>query len=483
MPPHEEEAVVELLEEQVNEVQSPPIKAEGAVEDFIREVVALKDPNALAIEDVTSLSSTFDYSHVTKLNLPGCGLSELPQGFAEAFPNLSILFLSQNNFREMPPVIGACPKLQMVAFKSNGMTSIHPEALQPQLRWCILTNNAITEIPDTIERCHRLQKFMLSGNHLAKLPDAMKHCTSLELIRLGANRLEEPPRVLFSLPKLAWLGLADNPFLLNTKASAILSELETLSPELDELEGEILGQGAGGITRKITTLDGTVVALKQFHACMTSDGNAQAERRIAMQTAALASQLPALVSVYGQTPQGSLVMEYLEDVQVLADPPSLTTCSRDVYPENCPSWSKSQAEYVVTTLLETLSGLHRAGICHGDFYSHNILVHQCATNDEEAMPQVRLTDFGAAYVYDRQADYSNAIESTELRAFATFVDEINRHCVEHSSIGLHDLSDACRKENATFDSVYIEWRKLQLKNLAKDFATDLCEEEKSQKCN
>ena len=481
MPPHEEEEVlvvpVDEREEEKARLDDKPENVE-ALDRFVANVVAVKDPNALVIEDISSLAtSTFNYKHVTKLNLPDCGLAELPEGFAEAFPNLSILFLSNNRFREMPAVVGKCPQLQMVAFKSNGMTIIHPDALQPQLRWCILTNNDIQQLPETIGRCTRLQKLMLSGNQLSNLPDTMENCTSLELIRLAANRLMEPPQVLLGLPNLAWMGLSDNPFSWSASSS---SALPTFSAELDHTEGQILGQGAGGITRKIVTPDGMTVALKQFCSNhMTSDGNPDSERRIATQTALLASQLPALVPVYGQTSQGSLVMEYLPAVKALADPPSLVSCSRDVYREDAPSWNKSQAEHVITTLLETLIGLHRAGICHADFYSHNILVHE--SDEDDALPQVRLTDFGAAYMYDREADYATAIETTELRAFGVFVDEIHRHCVDQSSSALHELAEACRTKGATFDGVHIRWRQAQLKALARSFDPDSSEEVKEEK--
>jgi len=79
----------------------------------------------------------------------------------------------------------------MVAFKANHLTSIHPDALQPQLRWLILTDNNLTKLPDTIGRCTRLQKFMLSGNQLTELPDSIANCTNLELIRLSCNQLEK----------------------------------------------------------------------------------------------------------------------------------------------------------------------------------------------------------------------------------------------------------------------------------------------------
>ena len=54
-----------------------------------------------------------DLAALTKLDLPGCELSSLPSSLPEALPNLSILFLSNNKFAEVPVVIGKCPKLQV----------------------------------------------------------------------------------------------------------------------------------------------------------------------------------------------------------------------------------------------------------------------------------------------------------------------------------------------------------------------------------
>lgn len=79
----------------------------------------------------------------------------------------------------------------MISFKDNGMKRIHPDALQPQLQWLILTGNEISVLPDTIGRCSRLQKLMLSGNRLTSLPTSMQQCTNLELVRLGSNLLQE----------------------------------------------------------------------------------------------------------------------------------------------------------------------------------------------------------------------------------------------------------------------------------------------------
>ena len=54
-----------------------------------------------------------DLAAITKLDLPGCNLSTLPDALPDALPNLSILFLSNNDFEEVPAIIGACKSLQV----------------------------------------------------------------------------------------------------------------------------------------------------------------------------------------------------------------------------------------------------------------------------------------------------------------------------------------------------------------------------------
>ncbi|GAX22984.1 hypothetical protein FisN_15Hh120 [Fistulifera solaris] len=421
------------------------------------------------------LPISFPLDDVHTLNLSNCGLSTLPIGFEKAFPQLSILFLSNNQFQQVPEVIGKCPHLQMVAFKSNQLTTIHPEALQSQLRWLILTDNQISTIPETIGRCTRLQKCMLSGNQIQTLPDAMAHCTNLELIRLASNQLKEPPMVLLRLPKLAWMALSDNPFLHSVlEAHADLKGLRTLEDLEESNDAAILGQGASGITRQYE-YQGQKVAVKTYNTDIrvTSDGLPEEERRIHCAAAAL--DCSALIRVLGQTVRGSLVMELLQDFRAIGDPPSFDSCSRDVYSNDSlvHALTTEQAMTIVSALLQTLAALHEQGICHGDFYGHNILV--CATD----LNQVRLSDFGAAFFYEKGSSCGTFLERIELRAFAIFVKEVNTRLKEGESPLLRALVARCRKEEPSsennFDRVYIWWKQTQLTDIAKEFGLGIDE--------
>jgi tRNA A-37 threonylcarbamoyl transferase component Bud32 len=432
----------------------------------------LKRLGELAKLDVP-LPISFPWNDVHTLNLTNCGLSTLPIGFEKAFPQLSILFLSNNQFQQVPEVIGKCPHLQMVAFKSNQLTSIHPEALQAQLRWLILTDNQITTIPDTIGRCTRLQKCMLSGNQIHTLPDTMAQCTNLELIRLASNQLKEPPMVLLRLPNLAWVALSDNPFLHSVfeARSTVLKVLEDLEESND---AEILGQGASGITRQYE-YQGQMVAVKTYNTeiNITSDGLPEEERRINCAAAGL--NCSALIRVLGQTVNGSLVMELLQDFRAIGDPPSFVSCSRDVYSNDSlvHELTTERAISIMSALLQALVALHEQGICHGDFYGHNILV--CATD----LHQVRLSDFGAAFFYAKGSLYGTLLERIELRAFALFVEEVNTRLKDGESQLLRELVARCRKEQPSsehnFDRVYIWWKQTQLADIAQEFGLGIDE--------
>lgn len=424
------------------------------------------------------ISDDVPFDQITKLDLTGAGLSDgsIEDAFAALLPNLSILFLSNNNFRQMPAVIGSFPKLQMVAFKSNQMTSIHPDALQPQLRWLILTDNSLTEIPETIGRCTKLQKFMLSGNQIASLPSetALTNLSNLELIRLASNRLSEPPvQLLQLLPNLRWVALSDNPFLADFRPPGIAEHASNIITDLsDETQGKILGRGAGGVTRQIVYRDQTV-AVKQYGGAMTSDGLPAMERQIAVAVSQFRS--PAFIHVIGECEgSGSLVMEFLDDYGALAGPPSLESCSRDVYCHDddapCHQLTLEEATHLVTVLLEALQQLHAHGISHSDFYGHNILVQR------SNLQQVRLSDFGAAFFYDATAEYGRLLQRIELRAFAVLVSEVAEQLLneggEEAKAHFGALERECLKPDATFERVDVWWKQRRLADLAKAFGAD-----------
>lgn len=112
------------------------------------------------------------------LDLSGNALSSLPDDLPRLH-RLRVLFSSDNQFVELPAVLGQCAQLTMIGFKANQIASVPAAALPPLLRWLILTDNRVTELPAEIGHCDRLQKLMLAGNQLQVLPPEMARCTTL----------------------------------------------------------------------------------------------------------------------------------------------------------------------------------------------------------------------------------------------------------------------------------------------------------------
>ncbi|MGN5287695.1 leucine-rich repeat-containing protein kinase family protein [Aeromonas sp. 11P] len=404
--------------------------------------------------EILSLKETLEV-----LDLTGNQLSALPDELA-GFGKLRIIFCSENRFTELPEVLGRCPALTMVGFKANRIVTVSAKALPAGLRWLILTDNAIDRLPDELGQCDALQKLMLAGNRLHELPASLANCRNLELLRIAANRIERFPEWLLSLPRLSWLAYSGNPFSEGAEARAIDdAHVAPLAWETLAL-GELLGQGASGVIHRATLVanpadevtqasdrgDDSQVAVKLFKGAVTSDGLPRCE----MAASLAAGTHPNLIKVMGKVadhPSGipALVMELIDPAFAnLAGPPSLDSCTRDVYPEGL-HLSVPDALAMAHGIASVAGHLHRAGIMHGDLYGHNILF----ARGSDAPARALLGDFGAASLYDRcDRERAVGLERLEVRAFGCLLEELLAHCDTQDSPldGLHQLKAACLSE-------------------------------------
>lgn len=404
--------------------------------------------------EILSLKETLEV-----LDLTGNQLSALPDELA-GFGKLRIIFCSENRFTELPEVLGRCPALTMVGFKANQIVTVSARALPAGLRWLILTDNAIERLPDELGQCDALQKLMLAGNRLRELPASLANCRNLELLRIAANRIERFPEWLLSLPRLSWLAYSGNPFSEGAEARAIDdAHVAPLAWETLAL-GELLGQGASGVIHRATRVgnpadevtqasdrgDDSQVAVKLFKGAVTSDGLPRCE----MAASLAAGTHPNLIKVMGKVadhPSGipALVMELIDPAFAnLAGPPSLDSCTRDVYPEGL-HLSVPDALGMAHGIASVAGHLHRAGIMHGDLYGHNILFARGSDTPARAL----LGDFGAASLYDRcDRERAVGLERLEVRAFGCLLEELLAHCDTQDSPldGLHQLKAACLSE-------------------------------------
>jgi len=340
-------------------------------------------------------------------------LSKLPDDFGK-LKNLKILFLSNNNFTELPSVLAKSPKLSMIGFRNNQIATVPENSLPLTTRWLILTDNAIEILPESMGDLHLLQKCMLSGNRLRALPSTMHKCHNLELLRIAVNHLEALPAFLLDLPKLSWLAFSANPF------SAKHPNCDTPLDEViwDELEiRELLGEGASGLIYK-ALYEGEEVALKVFKGDITSDGLPQEEMDINISLGRHRHLVDVLAQVTGHPKKKDVLMLELMPPHFynLGLPPTLETCSRDVYPEGF-SLTLEKTLKILQSVADAAMHMHAHGIMHGDFYAHNIMI------DDDA--NVILGDFGgASYFEPHEVETRNALERLEVRAFGCLVEEL-----------------------------------------------------------
>ncbi|TDY20727.1 serine/threonine protein kinase [Paraburkholderia sp. BL6665CI2N2] len=382
------------------------------------------------------------------LDLSGNALTSLPDDLPR-LRKLRILFGSDNPFTELPEVLGQCSQLSMVGFKANRIRQVSGKALPLQLRWLILTDNEIETLPAEIGRCTQLQKLMLAGNRLRALPEELAACSQLELLRLAANQLDGLPDWLLRLPRLSWLAYAGNPFSEALEAAALIDTPNAAIAWHDLKLETPLGEGASGVIYRAELAGprgaSRSVAVKLFKGAVTSDGLPDCEMAACIRAGEHANLIPVAGKVKDH-PAGThgLVMELIDpQFTNLAGPPSLESCTRDIYDADT-RFDTASALGVAYGIASAARHLYEQGIMHGDLYAHNILYG----GQERAL----LGDFGAASFYalgDRSMGL--ALQRLEVRAYGCLLEELLERCEcpqasANSRALLVELKDNCLSE-------------------------------------
>jgi len=359
-------------------------------------------------EELFDLAETLEV-----LDLTDNKLTSLPKNFG-LFKKLKILFLSNNNFKEVPTVLAQCPNLSMIGIRNNQITIFKENALPLSTRWLILTDNELQTLPNSMGDLTLLQKCMLSGNKLTALPQSMSKCHNLELLRIAVNQLTELPVWLLTLPKLSWLAYSGNPFCeKHPNCDTALKEVPWKALEIKE----VLGEGASGLISK-AILDGNEVAVKVFKGDITSDGLPEEEMDINISMGHHDHLVDVLARVTGHPEDKDVLMLELIPSHFfnLGLPPTLKTCSRDVYPEGF-TLSFSHALKILQGMAAAAVHMHERGIMHGDFYAHNIMIDADANSI--------LGDFGGASFFEpTEVEIRNGLERLEVRAFGCLIEEL-----------------------------------------------------------
>ncbi|MDN2717694.1 leucine-rich repeat-containing protein kinase family protein [Janthinobacterium sp. SUN120] len=373
------------------------------------------------------------------LDLSGNALATLPDDLPRLH-KLRIIFCSNNLFTSLPAVLGSCPALEMIGFKANRIRHVPAAALPSRLRWLTLTDNAIEALPEELGKCGQLQKLMLAGNCLDSLPASLANCRRLELVRIAANRFTALPDCLLSLPRLSWLAYAGNPYTEARELAALAGSAAVGVAWQRLVLAQQLGEGASGVIYR-ARLDGAdEVAVKVFKGAMTSDGLPRSE----MAACVGAGAHPGLIPILGTLdahPQGALglVMPLVDAAfRNLAGPPSLESCTRDVYADGA-RFDIPQTLAIAHGIASAVRQLHAHGIVHGDLYAHNILHADAGA--------CLLGDFGAASMFAPGSSHGDVLQGIEARAFGVLLGELIAHCATPLP-ALHVMMEDCLQEEA-----------------------------------
>jgi hypothetical protein len=220
---------------------------------------------------------------------------------------------------------------------------------------------------------------------------------------------------------LAWLAYAGNPFSAADEAAA-----PTAAISWDRLAiAQQLGEGASGVIYQASLRQAdaasTAVAVKLFKGAITSDGLPDRELAACVSAGEHANLIPVLGEVIGHPDRVHGYVMALIDPAFgnLAGPPSLDSCTRDIYAGG----RRFSLEFVVRLargIAAAARHLHGRGIMHGDLYGHNIL----AMDDGTAL----LGDFGAASIHAVDGALADRLQRLEVRAFGVLLGELIERC-------------------------------------------------------
>jgi len=381
------------------------------------ELIAAKITNPKRITLSCELTEFPDvlYSYADTLeilDLSANKLSTLPEDI-HRFTKLKIAFFSQNNFTIFPKQLATCPSLTMIGFKSNQLEEIPEDAFPKNLQWLILTDNRIQKLPRSIGQCTRLQKFAIAGNRLTELPLELSFCKNLELLRISANQLTSIPSWLYQLPRLSWLAFSGNPVTYMPKSKDHLPMVDWSRITVEEQ----LGEGASGVISKAKIDGEQEVAIKIFKGEVTSDGYPEDELATCLSTG-LHENIVPLRATIANHPEGKqgIVMELIPaEYKNLGQPPSFSTCTRDVFPAE-QQFTYKQGVAILNGVLQAVKHLHERGIMHGDLYAHNTMINE--------QGKTYFGDFGAATFYAKNLEEAPYLERLDIRAFGCLIEDI-----------------------------------------------------------
>ncbi len=156
-----------------------------------------------------------------------CGLTTFPSAIYDLADTLEILDLTGNALSTLPDDLDRFKKLRILFCSSNQFTEL-PAVLGKceSLRMIGFKANQISHIPEEAIPTEHLRWFIVTDNRLSKLPETLGECTHLQKLMLAGNQLSALPESMANCLALELLRISANQF---TKLPAWLFDLPNLT--------------------------------------------------------------------------------------------------------------------------------------------------------------------------------------------------------------------------------------------------------------
>jgi Leucine-rich repeat (LRR) protein len=131
---------------------------------------------------------------------PG-GVSTADQGICVAFVlpksleggglrSLQALSCAKNGMESIPPWVCSLPKLKLLNFDQNRITSLplEPNLGLPELEYLSMNNNRLTALPDWLMASSQCRTLLVAHNDLNELPATLSEMTRLQVLDLEGNK-------------------------------------------------------------------------------------------------------------------------------------------------------------------------------------------------------------------------------------------------------------------------------------------------------
>lgn len=366
-----------------------------------------------------------------------CGLKQFPEEILLLADTLEVLDLSDNQLTELPDSISQLKHLKIIFFENNNFIRF-PKALSkcPLLNMIGFKSNHIETVPENAFP-PLLKWLILTNNHIKKIPKSIGNCLLLQKCTIAGNLIEELPSEMASCVNLELLRISAN------KLKSIpqwLFELPKLSwvafggnpaayrnqiktnfesfPWIDFSIKELLGEGASGLISKAHWK-----LTREDVALKVFKGNMTSDGlpEDEMEVSMTAGSHENLIEVLGK------IKEHPEEKSGLIMKLISPTFINLGNPPNLKTCTRDvfdeKSVFTKNELLKIAKSI--ASVCsqlHRKGINHgDLYAHNILVNKTA---DCLLGDFGAASFYDVNSLLAHNIERVEVRAFGCLLEDV-----------------------------------------------------------